>query len=330
MGKFADELINKFPDVFPGKRMLADFKERSLAWLIQRYIEEMEQPGMRPIGRTAIGRLQLLQKWAIGQVEAAKLTKADLIAHCRWRRQSVKPATTMHDLSCIAVVLKYAGAAWPDCDGISDTAIRTAKPFLVKLQLVGKSTPRKRVASDEEKAKLWAYFEERDRKPGVEIKMIPIMAFASISTRRRGEICRIRIPDIDFTRKVYLVRDVKNPNGSKGNHKEFPIFPELEELMRAQIATLDPASKDDRLYPYQGNSVGALFCEAKNELGIKNLRFHDFRRLATTHWLKILPPHKVRQITGHETTVILERVYAAPKAEELVAEVAAQRQQMAA
>lgn len=304
--------------------MKARIKHGSIAWLISRYVAEMARPGMRSIGRTSLGRFKLLQTWEIGQKDARSLKKSDVIAHCQFRRLTVTPATVQHDVTCLAVVLKYAGAAWDDCEDISAAAIDTAKPFLAKNGLIGKSTPRKRIATDEESAALWAYFLERDAKPGVKTKMCPVLAFAGLSTRRRGEICRIRRGDIDWERGTYMVRDMKNPNGSKGNHKTFPLFPELAEIISRQ-PVLDPNNPDECVFPYNGNSVGALYCQAKNVLGIKGLRFHDQRRAAITMWLKTLPPHKVRQISGHETTVILERVYAAPKAEDLLAEVAKQR-----
>lgn len=292
--------------------------------LIERYIAEMEGPEMRPLGRTQLGRLKLLQGWGIGAKVATELTKADIIAHARWRRQSVCPATVQHDITCMVVVLKYAGAAWEDCEDVSAAAITAAKPFLAKHNLIGKSTPRKRVPTDDELVAIMAHLAAHDKRKRSRINMVNVLAFALVSTRRRGEICRIRRSDIDWQRGTYMVRDVKNPKGSKGNHKVFPLFPELAEIIQRQ-PVLDPNNPDECVFPYNGASVGAAYCNAKKRLGIVGLRFHDNRRAAITLWLKTLPPHKVRQISGHETTVILERVYAAPKPEDLLAEVAAMR-----
>lgn len=300
---------------------LEDFKAGTLAWLIQRFIERIARGDMKPLGPTHVTSLRALQRAAIGKKRAAGLKKQDIITHCQKRRETVCAATVNQDITFMSGVLKYAGAAWDDCEDVSDAAIAAARPFLTKHGLIGKSTPRKRRPTDDELERLLDLFEKQNHHHRTEINMVDMVAFALVSTRRISEICRITWGDVDFERGVYTVRDLKHPTKKKGNDKEFSLFPELAEIIkrRPRLST----SPDERVFPFNPKSAGQRYTQAKKTLGIVDLRFHDNRRESITRWLKRLPPHKVRQISGHENTIILERVYDAPKPEDLLEEVAA-------
>lgn len=275
--------------------------------LIDRYIREMgteEQPGIRPLGVSHLYCLRRLQRTPIADKEADALTKHDIIEHVKSRRSTgICAATAMHDITFIRGVLQYAPSGWEDCDNVSAAPIVAALPMLSKHGLVGKSTPRTRRPTDEEIHSLIVYLGAQDEY--CKIKAVPCFMFALVSTRRRGEICRLLRDDIDWGRKTYMIRDVKHPTKKKGNHKTFPLFDELAEIIKAQPHTDDP-----RVFPYNAQSLGARFTLAKKALGIENLRFHDSRREAISRYLQRgLKPHEVRLISGHENTVILERVY---------------------
>lgn len=315
MGKFVDELRPKFAD--STEPTLADFKEGTVAWVIQRYIEEVHP--MKAIGTSHMYTLRRLQNAPIGKRQAARLKKSDVIDHCRARKAAgTHPATINQDVTYLTGPLKYAPAAWDDCEEVSDAAVSAAKPLLVKYQLIAKSTPRKRVPASDELDRLLAYFAIPPKKKAKDwiYAMPDIIAFALASTRRLGEICRIMHGDIVWDHKdaegnpapMYKVRDLKHPTRKSGNDKWFPLFPELVEIIKRQPRYSMDAT--ERVFPFLAKSVGAKYTRAKKELGIKNLRFHDNRREAITRWLKVLKnPHQVKLISGHETTHILERVY---------------------
>lgn len=286
---------------------LADFKPRTLAWLIQRYIEEMEAI-RRPLGSSQRYLLRAVQRRPIGQKIAAKLTKTDFIDYAKARRKTVCPATVLQDISSIGVVLKYAASAWDDCEDVSAAPITAARPLLVKYGLMGKSAPRKRVPVGDEMDRLLTFFSLQDAKARTKIKMVPVVLFGLASTRRRGEVCRMQHGDIDWQKRTYMIRDMKHPTRKLGNHKVFPLTDELAQIIKAQPRLTDDPT--ERVFPYNPRSVTCRYVEAKKRLGIVNLRLHDNRRAAITRWLAILEnPHKVKQISGHETTLILERVY---------------------
>lgn len=296
-------------------RAANDDSRATVAQLIERYIVEMAQPHMKPLGPSHKYTLRVVERMPIGVKIAAALKKTDVMDMCKELRKSIEAATVNQYITFLRGVLKYAPAAWDDCDDVSDAAIAAAKPTLVKFGLIGKSTPRKRVPTDAEIDALLAYYSTPNKRGKKRrIRMPDIIAFALVSTRRIGEICRIRRPDIDWERKdkdgnptpMYMVRDCKHPTKKAGNHKWFPLFPELAAIIRMQ--PVHPT--DDRVFPFNSHSASASYTIAKKRIGILGLRFHDNRRAAITRWLaKLKSPYKVRHISGHETTLILERVY---------------------
>lgn len=295
--------------------------EGTLAWAIDVYVKDMEQMG-KPVGESQRYSMLALQRSTIGAKMAATLQEDDFLDHCKARRQEVVPATINHDLSNMRVVLKYLRSARKSCKGFTAalTELEAVHPMLLKLNLTGKSTPRHRRPTDEEIEALLDYFRSgKDRT----IRMPDLIAFALVSTRRLGEICRITYGDIDWEKRTYWVRDVKHPTKKTGNHKEFALFPELADIIRQQ-PRVNPDDPAERVFPFNAKSCSAAYTLAKKRLGIDGLRFHDNRREAISRWMKRLgQPSKVRQISGHETSQILERVYDSPRPEDLLQELAA-------
>lgn len=325
MGKFADELLPKFAD--DPKPTLADFKPYTVAWVIQRVLDDVaSNPEMKQYGESHYYALLALQRRPIASKDARKLGRADIIEHCKWRRaggagKKVGAATVNQDLTYLRGVLEYANSTWPDCEEVKIGAIAEALPYLRKHGLTGKSIPRKRRPTDEEIERLLAYFVERNSKPRVEVKAMPdIIAFALVSSRRRGEICRITHGDVDYEKKIYWVRDLKHPTKKKGNDKSFILWPELEQIIRRQ-PRMNPSDPSERIFPFNGKSVGMIYTEGKKALGIQNLRFHDNRRDAISKWLLKMPPEDVRiAVSGHDNTKILETNYDGRNSLELIRE----------
>jgi hypothetical protein len=69
MTKFADEILPKFAD--SDEPTLADFKDGSIGWFIQRRIEDAAKPGARRLGYTHLYGLRRMQRSAIAKVKAA-------------------------------------------------------------------------------------------------------------------------------------------------------------------------------------------------------------------------------------------------------------------
>ena len=327
MGAATTELVPP-PVVYP---------KGTVAEIIERYIVEMNgadgRPGLKQLGPSHEYTLRMWQRSATGRITAKNLAKQHIKDHCLGRnrgdgtRAPVCPATINQDLCYLSGVLKYAGAEWDDCEDVSAGAIEAARPWLIKMNLIGKSLPRKRVPTDDEEKRLHEYFVEKDKRS--KIRMVEVIAFSRCSTRRISEITRMTHGDIEWycedaegnSTPMYTVRDLKHPTKKRGNDKRFPLLDPMPEIILRQ-PRLTPNNPDERVFPFNAKSVGQAYTRAKKELGIVDLRFHDNRRAAITYWLTIFPPHKVRLISGHETTHILERVYDGSKSESLHGEAA--------
>ena len=307
-------------------QFVAQQPKNTVAALIERYITEMAtSPEMKPCGESQTYTLRAMARTPLGEKLALKITKSDVIAYCRMRRQQfvinttrlVTPMTVGKEVSCLGVVLKYAGSgAWEDCFDVSSAAVDAAKKFLVKHGLISKGNHRTRVPTDDELRRITEYLKDLESRGRSTISYIPVLLFALASTRRLGEICRMTYGDIDWDHKdkdgnpapMYVIRDVKHPTKKKGNDVRFALLDPMPEILRMQKRlTDDPA---ERVFPYNPKSISQGYIEAKKKLGIEGLRFHDNRREATTRWLAILKdPALVKFITGHTTGKMVETTY---------------------
>lgn len=296
------------------------YQEGSLAWLIQRVIEDVAaNPSMRQFNGRYLLHLRFIQRTSIGSKQAPGLRKADFIEFCKERRRTTGKSTVMHDFVKIRMALKYASANWGDDWDEALAAMEPAKLFLVNNEIIGKGARRTRRPTDEEIAALLDYFERENVRARNKIKAMPsLIAFGLKSARRRGEIVSIMHGDVDYVNKTYRVRNMKSK--VKGLTKEFILWPELEAIILAQ-PRIDPNDPTERIFPYDGNVVGQKYSLAKTKLGIVDLRFHDNRADALSKWLLKMPPEDVRlAVSGHENTKILEKHYDRRTTAELIRE----------
>ena len=298
----------------------------TVAAILERYIQEMPliNPD-KPIGTSHLYTLRRLQGSAIGRRPAAKLTKGDVIEHCKQRRAAgVQPQTINQDITYLAGPLKFAGAAWDDCEDVSAAAIAAAMPLLKKYQLIGKSRPRSRRPSDDEIERLLAYYSQPPKKNAKNhiYAMRDIVEFSIYSARRISETCRLRWGDVNGEDMTCVVRDMKDPRQKKGNDHVFPLLGRAWDIVMAQPRK-NPANPEERIFPFNAKSVGAKYTRAKNALGIENLRLHDNRREAasrafegTLNGRKYGVP-EVMVLTGHKNPQMLMRVYTKLNARDL-------------
>lgn len=292
---------------------LEDFAPYTLAWAIQFYLEDMSAM-KRPVGESQAYAMRAIQRREIGSMLVPKMEEDDILEYGKGRihKDEVKPATVTHDLSDIRVCLKHCKSARKDCKnfGTAIVAIDDALPLMAKYQLVGKSVPRTRRTLQQEFDALKTLFLTPSKKGHARvIPMAEIMEFAIRSARRLGEICRITWGDVDFERKVYIVRDVKHPTKKKGNDKEFALFPPVAEIiLRQPREGTDPK---ERIFKARSRSVTSAYCNAKDKLGIVNLHFHDLRAEAISRWLLILKSADLvrKLVSGHETDKQINSTY---------------------
>lgn len=175
------------------------------------------------------------------------------------------------------------------------------KRSLNRRGLKTRSTERTRVASPAELTRLCDHFGKMTRNT---IDMIAVIEFAVLTSLRQEEICMLRIEDIDFDRRVMLVRDRKHPTEKIGNHSEVPILDDFVSPIEKAMGE----RTSGRLFPYAPRSISAAFTRACHALAIEDLRFHDLRHTAATDlFTRELDIEAVSLFTGHKDWKMLRR-----------------------
>lgn len=288
----------------------------TVAWMIERYITESNQPGGRPILASQFYTLKTVQRHPIGGVWHMALKPLDFIDHCKARKvKGIKPQTIMHDMTALSGVLRHAVEVW-EMDDHGQQMYRKAKPQLIRQQLIAKSVARDRRPTQEELDQLYALALKEDARPKNKILMAPIVRFQALSARRISETCRLRRGDVDMENKTCLVRDLKNPKG-KGFHARFPLLGEVWEIVQERLRVI-PDEPDARLFPYIPASVQAKYVAMKHTLGITGLRLHDSRREAISRLFEQgFGVPEVAQVSLHRNPTQLLGTYTRLKPESL-------------
>lgn len=267
--------------------------------LIQRYIDEFVVPGN--YGRSKLFDLQKLLKADIAELPADALQSLDYVQHIRQRLgQGVKPQTANNDLVWLRVVMKTARPAWGI--DVDLQAIDDATELCRKHKLIQRPQRRDRRPTLDELNKLLDHFQGRDGR--AEIPMVDITLFALFSSRREDEITRLLWSDLDAENKRILVRDMKDPKGSEGNHQVLELTPEALAIIQRQPIV----QEEDRIFPYNAKSISAAFTRACKFLEIEGLVFHLLRHeciswLFEMHW----QIQHVALISGHKSWATLQR-----------------------
>lgn len=296
-------------------------KQPTIATLLERYIAEMES--VRPCGVSQKYTMRGIARRPIGAIRAAKLTHNDAIAYARARRQEkvlnakrlVGACTVGQELSCISVVLKYAGAAWPDCVGVTAAAIITAKPFLIKQGLISASIPRDRRLTAEEIATLEALARKRNQHPRTRIDCVKLMRWQIASSRRVSETCRIEWAGWNPDAQTMVVTKVKDPR--RRDKVKVAALPDAAQEMLYELAheinAKGPAAWHDlepRIFPWKWKSCSQAYIDLKKKAGIKGLRLHDSRGECASRLIEDgYSPTQAILVTLHETTDIFQRNY---------------------
>lgn len=273
-----------------GEKAVAALKARAavlVSALIERYIAEFFPiKQWTPAKTCSLRQLQRL----VGHWDAAKLTTEPVLEFVRSRLLGgVKPGTVNMDMKWLRVVFKVARGAWnlPAQVEVLENAIHTAR----HLDLVADSERRARRPTSDELDQLRAWFSRGRRKA----PMNEVIDFAIASTRRLGEIFRLRWDDLDRKTMTILVRDMKSPKGSKGNHVTV-------KLTQTALAIIDRQPRVvDRIFPFPAQRAQSNFARACRRLGIKDLHFHDLRHEGVSRLFESgYQIHEVAQFSGHK------------------------------
>jgi len=313
--------IDENTDILLGRENVNDLR---LSDAIDKYLDEVGSE----YGRTKIYTLNLIKKFPIAQHIITKLTSIHLADHAALRKKGVPKlglnpiasSTLQHELLHIRGVLSHAAVMWDQDVDLNNFDKTTAQ--LRKTRQISSSGERDRLPTNKELTELTKYFVKKWNKShrATKYPMHLVMWFAIFSCRREAEITRISLDDYDKDHQYWKVRDLKNPNGSKGNHKDFNV---LEPCQRI----IDLAMQDDIrdrmyqlghdkkcLFPLSPKAISADFRNACRMLGIEDLKFHDLRHEGCTRLAEqgfTIP--QIQQVSLHDSWSSLQRYVSVKK-----------------
>ncbi|MFW1995497.1 tyrosine recombinase XerC [Acinetobacter guillouiae] len=308
-----EEEIEENPDILLGR---SDVTNITLANAIDKYLDEIGNE----YGRTKTYCLRLIQKFPIAQYIITKIKPADISEHVALRKtgytkldlKPIAPSTLQHELLHIRGVLSHASVMWDVNVDLAGFDKATAQ--LRKTRQISSSNKRDRLPTTAELKKLTEYFYRKWQKPVYSYPMHLIVWFAIFSCRRESEITGMLLADYDEDNEIWKVRDLKNPNGSKGNHKEFKVLEpcrkviELLQVKSTRKRMLNRGYDKDLFIPLSPKTIGSEFRNACKLLGIEDLRFHDLRHEGCTRLAEQgLTIPKIEEISLHDSWSSLER-----------------------
>lgn len=264
--------------------------------------------------------LSRIAAYPIAKKQASQLTRQDFSDFALWRfrgddeNDGVVPSTIKGDFSFIGATIDHAITAWGLPLETVQFELQQAKTALKKRRIVTNSKTLERTPTNDELTALTVFFHQQWQKGRTTVPMHLIIWLAIYTARRQDELMNLRLSDFDRTNAQWLIRDVKNPDGSKGNHKQAHLEPNalaiIDELLQPAVRNrmIYSGYGDDKLIPANGRTVGAYFSRACYVCEIDGLRFHDLRheaatRLAEDNWS--IP--QIQTVTLHSSWKSLQR-----------------------
>lgn len=282
----------------------------TLAEAIELYLAEVTN-----YGRSKKSTLKLLTRFPIAKNQLSTLTRQDYAEHVKARREgtlkeyrvkAIGPATANSDLQYIRTILNHADLVWGL--KVNFDELEKASKGLRNARAIGGSQKRFRLPTTEELQKLTTtalqYF-YMTQYPDAPIHLI--MWFDIYTGRRLTELSRLRIADYDRENRRWLLKSVKNPNGTVGNDKYFVVDERAEKIIDLLLEPelrkrmLKRGGDPEVLIPFSREAIDRNWQKIKDMAGIEDLRFHDLRHEAATRLAeKGMNIPMMQQYTLHE------------------------------
>ena len=274
----------------------ARMKGKTLSDAIDLYFKDVKHD----IGRTKAGVLKAVKGYSIGNMQAEFIKASDIVAFARDLSDTgMKPQTVQNYLSHLSAVFAVARTGWGV--PLDRQAMQDAFSVAKRLGLTSKSEKRGRRPTLAEINKLMDHFTVAEqRNPGM-VPMTRIIPFAMFSTRRLGEICRIKWSDFDRHGQRVMVRDMKHPGEKAGNDQWVDVPQEA-------VGFMGGPQTSGRIFPYTEDAIGANFTRACKLLEIEDLHFHDLRHEGISRLFemgKTIP--QAASVSGHRSWSSLQR-----------------------
>ncbi|MGJ5135002.1 MULTISPECIES: site-specific integrase [unclassified Bradyrhizobium] len=272
--------------------------------LITLHRQDLEGVG-KDIGRSKTASLNFLDE-RLGHLRLPELDRERLIKFGKERAlEGAGPVTVGIDLGYIKTILSHAAAV----HGIvaSTEPIDLARIALGRLGLVGKGNERNRRPTQDELDRIISALESNDRQ---QIPVGRVIRFAVATAMRQDEIARVEWRDFDAGSRMLLIRNRKDPRKKKGNDQRIPLLDvtgyDACKIIEEQGRFLN--TREGRIFPYNGRSVGTAFRRQCRQLKIDDLHFHDLRHEGTSRLFEAgFSIEQVALVTGHKDWKMLRR-----------------------
>jgi integrase len=251
-----------------------------------------------PITGDKLAKLKAIRDGELGKLACSKVDSEVLIAFGRGLNRA--PSTVNGYLSYLTTVFEYAPPefGYP----LKLEAMLAARKTLGHHGVAGASNKRERRPTLDELQRIMDYLRRRHLGYKGSMPMDAIVPFAIFSTRRLGEIVRMKWADIDEARCKLRVYNMKHPKKKIGNHVWVDLTPEALQILRAVPRT------GELVFPYLVSSVSDAFKEACGECSVVDLTFHDLRHEGVSRLIELeysIP--QVALMSGHVSWANLQR-----------------------
>lgn len=230
----------------------------------------------------------------LAKVSLAELTSSHFKKFIQARLKTVKPSTIKRELAVVRHALNIAIDEW-------DYPIPKNPLAAVKMPTVNDARDRRLIEGE-----LEILFEASKacRNPYTR----PIIEFAIQSAMRRSEILRIRWQHVQWDAHTLHIPLTKN-----GTPRTIPLTRRAMEVLKEQLN-----GNKEGPFPITVDAFQMAWKRLIYRSKIKDLRFHDFRHEAISHFFELgLSIPEVALISGHKDPRMLFR-YTHLKAEDIV------------
>lgn len=255
---------------------------------------------LKTTSQKVISNLKMLKKFSIAKIELAYLMPSHLLEFVEERKAKnpkISPATLSVDISNLSSALKEASSVF--VFRLDEEVLKKAWDLLKKRKLIKQSTPRERLLSEEEEARLTKHL----HSSATSFPLNDIVDLLKDIGARRGELTKIQWSDFDEKRKTLTIRERKSPNEHKPTSRI--------KLTSVQVALITRQKQhlkkgDSRIFPYNKDSISAAFRKVIRDAGIHDYQLRDLKAHAITTMYKAGKSlEEIGKITGNQSTQIL-------------------------
>lgn len=278
--------------------------------ILDAYVEAHQEQ----MGRSKVAGLKLLRR-RLGTVKLSDMgmgtTYVGFVA--AREKDGAGPATILQDLSYLGTVLSGGGTLLGLDVAQQMAALAGTRKMLSSSGRVSRPQERDRRPTEGELVKLIAHF--GGKRPN-SAPMADIIRFAVCTAMRLSEITALRWDGLNVDARTVLIRDRKHPRQKKGNDQVVPLLRgtvrigglvvDPLDLIAAQRGRVDAG--EERIFPYQPDTISTAFTRAVDALEIEDLHFHDLRHEGVSRLFEAgLRIEQVALVSGHRDWSMLRR-----------------------